>query len=102
MHAILITFRSSARLDDLVAPFIEHAQALIQIPGLLAKTWITEGNTLGGFHIFASREAAECYLASAMLARFTANPAFSDFHIRHFAVIEEFTRLTQAALFAIT
>jgi Putative mono-oxygenase ydhR len=102
MHAVLITFRSSAGPDDLAAPLIDHARALTRIPGLLATTWITEGATLGGFHVFASREAAERYLASARLASFTANPAFSDFHIRHFAVIEEVTRVTQAALFTST
>lgn len=94
MHAVLITFQSSANLDDLVGPFTEYAQALQGVEGLVVKTWIQDGTTLGGFHIFTDRRAAEAYLASAMVAGLTANPAFSGFAIRHFAVLEALSRIT--------
>jgi hypothetical protein len=94
MHALLITFSSSAGLDDLKGPFTEYANALKGITGLVAKTWIQDGSTLGGFHIFTSRQAAEDYLNSQMVAGLTSNPAFSDFQIRHFNVLDELSAIT--------
>ncbi|MDQ6834356.1 MAG: hypothetical protein M3008_13250 [Chloroflexota bacterium] len=58
MHAVLITFQSSTDLDDLVGPFAEYATTLQRIKGLVAKTWIQDGTTLGGFHICTDRRAA--------------------------------------------
>ena len=94
MHSVLITFSSSASLDDLKAPFTDYANALRGVNGLVAKTWIRDGSTLGGFHIFVSRQAAEGYLGSQMVADLTSNPAFSDFQIRHFDVLEELSAIT--------
>jgi len=94
MHSVLITFSSSASLDDLKAPFTDYANALRGVNGLVAKTWIRDGSTLGGFHIFASRQAAEDYLGSQMVADLTSSPAFSDFQIRHFDVLEELSAIT--------
>ncbi len=94
MHAVLITFTSSASVDDLKGPFTDYANALRGVSGLVAKTWIQDGSTLGGFHIFASRQAAENYLNSQMVADLTSNPAFSNFQIRHFDVLDELSAIT--------
>ncbi len=94
VHAVLITFTSSASLDDLKAPFTDYANALRGVQGLVLKTWIRDGSTVGGFHIFASRQDAEGYLNSEMVAGLTSNPAFSDFQIRHFDVLEELSAMT--------
>ncbi len=94
MHAVMITFRSSADLDDLVAPFTDYARALGGVPGLVAKTWLRDGATLGGFHLFAGRRDANAYLAGALVAGLTANPAFADFQIRHYDVLEDLSRIT--------
>jgi hypothetical protein len=94
MHSVLITFSSSASLDDLKGPFTDYANALRGVNGLVAKTWIRDGSTLGGFYIFASRQASENYLSSQMVADLTSNPAFSDFQIRHFDVLEELSAIT--------
>ncbi len=94
MHAVLITVSSSASLDDLKGPFTDYAKALRGVKGLVAKTWIRDGSTLGGFNIFASRQDAENYLSSQMVADLTANPAFSNFEILHFDVLEELSTIT--------
>lgn len=94
MHAVLITFTSAASLDDLKGPFMDYANAVKAVNGLVAKTWIRDGSTLGGFYIFASREAAESYLSSQMVADLTSNPAFSDFQIRQFDVLDELSAIT--------
>jgi hypothetical protein len=74
-------------------PFTEYAKALKGMEGLVAKTWIHDGTTLGGFHIFEDRSRAEGYLNSQMVADLTANPAFSDFQIRHFDVLDELSAI---------
>lgn len=94
MHAVLITFGSEAQQEDLTEPFTEYAKALCDVAGLVAKTWIADGATLGGFHIFTSREAADTYLGSEMVAGLTSNPAFSGFEIRHYSVLDELSRIT--------
>lgn len=101
MHAVLITFTSSASVDDLKGPFTDYGHALRGVNGLVAKTWIRDGSTLGGFYIFASHQDAENYLSSQMVAGLTSNPAFSNFQVRHFEVLDEFSAITgspQAAL----
>lgn len=94
MHALLITFRSEAGLKALEGPFTEYAQALCNVSGLIAKTWIKDGETLGGFHVFASRAEADGYLGSEMVAGLTANPAFSDFSIEHYDVLDALSAKT--------
>ena len=94
MHAVLITFTSSASLDELKGPFTDYANAQRGVTGLVAKTWIQDGSTLGGFHIFTSPQATEDYLNSRMFADLRSNPAFSDFQIRHFNVLDELSAIT--------
>ena len=93
MHAVLITFSSSASLNDLKGPFTEYAKALKGVAGLVAKTWIRDETTLGGFHIFTDRSNAESYLNSEMVAGLTANPSFSNFQIQHFDVLDELSAI---------
>ena len=94
MHAVLITFHSAAGPEELTAPFTDHALALRGVPGLVAKAWLRDGATLGGFHLFTDRAAAERYLDSPLAAGLAAHPAFSRFEIRHFALLDELSRLT--------
>jgi len=100
MHAVLITFQSTADLDSLVGPFTDYAHALATVPGLVTKTWLREGATLGGFHLFTGRAAAESYLNGTMVAEITANPAFGEFRIQQFSVLEELSRITGTPNFA--
>jgi len=90
MHAVLITFRSSAPIEELAQPFKEYAEGLRAVPGLISKTWIGGGEgILGGFHVFANRADADAYLGSDMAAGLMATPAFEDFRVTHYDVFEE-------------
>ena len=94
MHAVLITFRSEAEVADLAAPFTDYANGMLHVEGLVSKTWITDGDVLGGFHLFTSRDSADEYLGSSMVAGLTSTPAFSGFEIRHFDVFDELSAIT--------
>ena len=95
MHAVLITFRSSAPVEQLEQPFKEYAEALCAVPGLISKTWISDGDTiLGGFHVFADRAAADGYLGGEMAAGLIATPGLEDFEITHYEVLDELSITT--------
>ena len=94
MHAVLLKFHSDVPVKDLAGPFGDYAEAMRSVHGLIAKTWIQDGEILGGFHVFTSRAAADSYLGSEMVAGLTSNPAFSDFVIDHFDVIDELSYKT--------
>ncbi len=96
MHAVLITFDSSAALDDLSAPFTEYAAALNNVDGLVMKAWLHDGGTLGGFHLFADRAEADAYLNGPLCAGLQGTPAFSNFVVRHFGVVDELSVMTGA------
>ena len=95
MHAVLITFRSAAALDDLRQPFLEGAEAIRDVPGLLSKTWLHNGATFGGFYLFTDADAAQAYLDGPIITETKAVPAFSDFKVEQFTVAEEFSAITR-------
>jgi hypothetical protein len=94
MYALMITFHSSIPTADLVEPFTQYAEALRERPGLISKVWIQNGETLGGFHVFESKETADAYLASEMAAGLQATEGFDDFDVRGFDVLEELSAMT--------
>ena len=95
MHAVLITFRSAAALDDLRQPFLEGAEAIRDVPGLISKTWLHDGATFGGFHLFTDADAAQAYLEGEIISATKAVPAFSEFKVEQFTVAEEFSAITR-------
>ncbi|HYI15054.1 MAG TPA: YdhR family protein [Thermomicrobiales bacterium] len=94
MHAVLITVRTSVAPDALTVLFAEQVEAVQSAPGLVMKTWLRDGDTLAGFHLFATRETADEYLAGGLAAEFSALPARSDHVVRHFAVLDELSHAT--------
>ncbi len=91
MHGVLLTFTNSAPIDDIAEPLSDYCDAVRGIPGLISKTWIQDGDTLGGFHVFADRESADTYLASEMAAGLMSMEPFSDFEVRQFGIFDDFS-----------
>lgn len=94
MHALLITFYATDPIDRLAAPFTEYAHALRDVPGLLSKAWIRDGDNLGGFHLFTDRASADAYLSSDLASRLRSTEGFDDFEVRGFEVLDELSALT--------
>ena len=94
MYALLITFRSTIALDDLAEPFADYATALREVPGLITKAWISDGDVLGGFHVFQSEATAGTYLASKMATDLRATDGFDDFEVRGFDLLDELSAIT--------
>lgn len=94
MHACLITYHSTVEPDALVDVFTGYAQAIAAVPGLVAKSWLRDGATLGGFYLFTDRAAAEAYLDDALVADLAAHPGFAQFRLQHYDVLDELSRIT--------
>jgi hypothetical protein len=98
MHALFVTYalRNSdpaqhAELCEQLAP------AVAAVPGLLAKTWLTNSETgrFGGFYVFASRAAFERYVASELYDTLLSPGSVRDATASDFSVAVTPTVLTR-------
>lgn len=94
MYGLLITFETTVPLADLEAPFTAYATALNAMPGLLNKAWLHDGDTLGGFHLFATKEDADGYMASELAQGLMATDGFDNFEARGFDVLGDLSAMT--------
>ena len=96
MHALFITFRSAVAREDLKDTFTRHAEALRDgaARGLVGKTWLADGRTVGGFSLFEDRGDAARYLEGWFAEAVTSNPAFSDVRVERYDVDETLSRIT--------
>ena len=96
MHAIFISFQSSARQEDLAEPFLQYAHALRDgaVPGFYSKTWLGNEEAVAGFHMFESRDAGDLYLNQLFAPNVASNPAFTNIRIERFEVDEAMSAIT--------
>jgi hypothetical protein len=100
MHALVVTFDTAEGLQSLRGPsgsslrVEEYITGLRARPGFLAKTWLRDGDTYGGFYLFADRAAAERYVAEEIEPLGRTNPSMTNLQVRHFDVLAELSELT--------
>lgn len=94
MYGLLITFETDIPLDDLAAPFTDYAAELNAMPGLLNKAWLHDGRTLGGFHLFESKAAADGYLGSDLAQGLMTTEGLDNFEARGFDILGDLSALT--------
>ena len=97
MHALFVTYtlRDSdpaqhAELCEQLAP------AVAVVPGLVAKTWLMNGETgrFGAFYVFSSRGAFERYVASELFDMLLSPRSIRDVTTSEFSVAGIPTALT--------
>jgi hypothetical protein len=78
------------------------AQAFADVPGCVWKVFLMNEaeSEAGGIYLFADEAAAENYKSSSLFASVLSNPAFSDYSVKQFEVLEEASRVTRAPLTA--
>lgn len=97
MHAVLVTYENDTPADQLRnhPDNFEYAKALKKVPGLISKTWINDGKTLGGFHVFTDKASAEAFINGEMfqgaVVKDTSN---RNVQVKHFAVFSELTAMS--------
>lgn len=101
MHAVLITYENDVPPADAKnhPDNMEYAKGLKKVPGLIMKTWINEGKTFGGFHIFTDKAAAEAYVNGEMFqSAVPRDPSNRNVIIKHFDVFSELSLVTGSPL----
>jgi hypothetical protein len=98
MHALFVTYalRDADRAQH--AELCEQlAPALAAVPGLLAKTWLTNPETsrFGAFYVFVSRPAFERYVASELFDTLLSPGSVRDVSASDFSVADIPTALTR-------
>jgi hypothetical protein len=87
MHAVFMTFEFSGGSGELTNMFGGFADALSEARGLVTHTWMRDGSTIGGFHVFHTVQAAEQFLKSGRVRALAAHPRVSDFYVRLFSTL---------------
>ena len=97
---IEFALRCSAQHYHAIA--VEAASRVAQVPGLQSKTWWLdrEAGRAGGVYVFESRQAADSYLAGPIVSALREAPFCEGVQTRVTELLEEPTRLTDAAALA--
>ena len=96
MQSVLVTFMSSAPLDELTTRFEAHALALAGARGLVMNTWILDDTVVGGFHVFEDRAAADAYLSSELFDALLTDSTFVHFKVQRFDVWDDLSAITRS------
>ena len=94
MHAVLVTYENDTPADQLRNHLdnFGYAKALKKVPGLISKTWINDGKTLGGFHVFTDKASADAFVNGEMFqSAVVKEPSNRNVQIKHFSVFSELT-----------
>jgi hypothetical protein len=94
MHAVLITFTTTASDAELAGPMAQFAAVIRDVPGFVSKAWLQAGAARGGFYLFADEASARAYVDGPVVASIHANPAFEDVAVRTFDVDAELSSRT--------
>lgn len=97
MHAFFVSYRVDSNPAQHAELCEQLAPAVAAVPGLLSKTWLTNGETgrFGGFYLFASRAAFERYVASELYDTLTSLDSVRDVVASEFSVAQIPTALTR-------
>lgn len=101
MHALFVNFTVPDKTPDEVIELVEPlVPSFANLPGNLAKIWLadTDAGRYGALYLWREADDMNAYLASDLWQAVKDHPAFADFDVRPFAVIEPFTKATQPAL----
>lgn len=97
MHAVLATYENDtpANQAKIHPDNIGYAKGLKEVQGLVAKTWINDGKTFGGFYIFTDKASADAYINGEMFqGAVPKDPANRNVQIKHFDVFTELSGIT--------
>jgi hypothetical protein len=78
------------------------AQSFADIPGCQWKIWLmNEGKKeAGGIYLFSDKESVERYKGSDLFKMVNNHPAFGNFSVKQFDILEELSAVTRAPLLA--
>ena len=99
-QVLQVNLNFSITRDELETAWLDAAQPIANISGLLWKIWlINEGRSeAGGIYLFENAEAAGTYLGGPVVAALKASPVVSNLSMKVFDVIAYHSAVTRAPL----
>ena len=93
-----VNFKFSVTPEQYAEAVAPLADPISEVPGLLWKVWIVnpEENESGGIHLFADQASLDAYASGDIVNGILSNPALSDFSVKTFDVMEEYSLKTHA------
>jgi Putative mono-oxygenase ydhR len=95
LRILTIRFKSSTPFQELEASWLEEAPEFNAVPGLLSKTWIQEGDLLGGIYTFRDQASVDAYVAGPIVTGAMSDPILSDFRLEQYDVLENLSAITR-------
>lgn len=73
--------------------------AFAEVLGLMSKVWLADkkNNVYGDVYKFENSSAADAYIASALFANMSSNPALKEISVKRFGVLAAPTAITRGA-----
>ena len=96
-YAQIFTYTLDIPEEEYATRWASYAKEVAEVPGLLSKTWIAdfETATFASFYVWDSKASADRFMASALVARFGAEPFLRDLSITAAPVAEGASRITR-------
>jgi heme-degrading monooxygenase HmoA len=92
-------FRYTLDLDqeEYAERWASYAHDVSEVPGLLSKTWMAdfETKTFASFYVWRSKEDADRFMASDLIARVAREPFLKDLSITTLPIMENPSRITR-------
>lgn len=96
-YAQMFNYTVDLTEEDYEARWASYAEEVAGVAGLLAKTWMAdfETATFASFYLWSSKEDADAFMASDLVARFGAEPFLRDLSITGLPVAERASQITR-------
>jgi hypothetical protein len=98
MRVLSVRFKSSTPWEELEGPWLEAASAIAAVPGLISKLWFRDGDVYGGVYVLRDQASLDAYAAGPIVAAIMNDPAFSDFRIEQYDVLEDHSAITHGVV----
>ncbi|MGD0496210.1 MAG: YdhR family protein [Candidatus Bathyarchaeia archaeon] len=92
-----IDFKFKATRPQVEQVFLQGAQPIANVKGLLWKVWLMNEaeKSAGGIYLFKDDASVEAYLKGEIIAATKNNPAVSDIEVKVFDILPEPTKITR-------
>jgi hypothetical protein len=92
-----INFKFKATRLQVEQVFLQGAQPIANVKGLLWKVWLMNEaeKSAGGIYLFEDDASVEAYLKGEIIAATKSNPALSDIEVKVFDMLPEPTKITR-------
>jgi hypothetical protein len=88
---------AAAEFEQAVNPL---AKPISEVNGLLWKIMMHNEETAeaGGVYLFENVASLEAFLSGPIVAQVTSHPALSDFSVKQFGIMKDFTAITRGPI----